>query len=84
MLTIFWHCDFRRFSSRTAAGSAISATKRQRFWPKILAPKGLAMLIRGEIVGVWGGMADAVRIPAIALASLPTLLLGGCLALIGP
>jgi hypothetical protein len=46
--------------------------------------KGLAMLIRGEIVGVQGGMADAVRIPAIALASLPTLLLGGCLALIGP
>jgi hypothetical protein len=42
------------------------------------------MLIRGEIVGVQGGMADAVRTPAIALASLPTLLLGGLLLLIGP
>jgi hypothetical protein len=42
------------------------------------------MLIGGEVVGVQGGAADAVRVPAIALASLPTLLLGGCLALIGP
>jgi hypothetical protein len=42
------------------------------------------MLIRGEIVGVRGGMADAVRTPAIVLASLPTLLLGGLLLLIGP
>jgi hypothetical protein len=51
---------------------------------EISFPKGPAMLIRGEIVGVWGGMADAVRIPAIAPASLPTLLLGGLLLLIGP
>ncbi len=42
------------------------------------------MLVRGEIVGVQGGAADAVRIPAIAPASLPTLLLGGLLLLIGP
>jgi hypothetical protein len=46
--------------------------------------KGLAMLIGGEVVGVQGGAADAARVPAIAFASLPTLLLGGCLALIGP
>ena len=42
------------------------------------------MLIRGEIVGVEGGMADAVRAPAIQPASLPTLLIGGLLLLIGP
>jgi hypothetical protein len=42
------------------------------------------MLIRGEIVGVQGGMAEAVRVPAITLASLPTFLLGGLLLLIGP
>jgi hypothetical protein len=42
------------------------------------------MLIRGGIVGVQGGMADAIRTPAIALAFLPTLLLGGLLLLIGP
>jgi hypothetical protein len=44
---------------------------------------GPAMLIRGEIVGVQGGMADAVRAPATAPASLPTLLIG-LLLLIGP
>jgi hypothetical protein len=42
------------------------------------------MLIRSEIVGVQGGMADAVRIPAIALAPVPTLIIGGILLLIGP
>ncbi len=41
------------------------------------------MLIRGEIVGVQGGMADAVRAPAIAPASLPIVLIG-LLLLIGP
>jgi hypothetical protein len=45
--------------------------------------KGPAMLIRGEIVGVQGGMADAVRTPATAPASLPTLIIG-LLLLIGP
>jgi hypothetical protein len=50
---------------------------------EITALKGLAMSIRGEIVGVQGGMADAVRIPATAPASLPTLLIG-LLLLIGP
>jgi hypothetical protein len=42
------------------------------------------MLIRGKIVAVQGGAADAVRIPAMAPAFLPTLLLGGLLLLIGP
>jgi hypothetical protein len=51
---------------------------------EIVALKGLAMLIRSEIVEVEDGMANAVRIPAITLASLPTLLLGELLLLIGP
>ena len=42
------------------------------------------MLIRSEVVGVQGGSAHAVRGPAIPAASLPTLLLGGLLLLIGP
>ena len=42
------------------------------------------MLIRSEIVRVQGGMADAVRNPAIAFAPLPTLIIGGILLLIGP
>jgi hypothetical protein len=47
------------------------------------------MLIRSEKVGVSGGVATAARpdaIPAASLlvASLPTLLLGGILLLIGP
>ncbi len=41
------------------------------------------MSIRGEIVGVQGGMADAVRAPATTPASLPTLIIG-LLLLIGP
>ena len=48
------------------------------------APKGLAMLIRGENCGILGGAADAVRVPAISAASLPNLLIGGLLLLIGP
>jgi hypothetical protein len=47
-------------------------------------PKGLAMLIRSEKYGVHGGAADAARPEAIPAASLPTLLLGGLLLLIGP
>jgi hypothetical protein len=47
-------------------------------------PKGLAMLIRSEKVGVHGAAADAARPEAIPAASLPTLLLGGLLLLIGP
>ena len=42
------------------------------------------MLIRSEKVGVHGGAATAVRPGAIPAASLPTLLLGGLLLLIGP
>ena len=47
-------------------------------------PKGLAMLIRSEKYGVSGGAAFAARPDAIPAASLPTLLLGGLLLLIGP
>jgi hypothetical protein len=42
------------------------------------------MLIRGENGGILGGSAGAVRVPAIPAASLPTLLIGGLLLLIGP
>jgi hypothetical protein len=40
------------------------------------------MLIRSESYGVLGGAAEAA--PATSAASLPTLLLGGLLLLIGP
>jgi hypothetical protein len=46
--------------------------------------KGLAMLIRSEMVGVHGAAADAARLEAIPAVSLPTLLLCGLLLLIGP
>jgi hypothetical protein len=42
------------------------------------------MLIRGEKFGVQGGAAKAAGPEAIPAASLPTLLLGGLLLLIGP
>jgi hypothetical protein len=48
------------------------------------APKGSAMLIRSENYGISGGAARAVRPRAIPAASLPTLLIGGLLLLIGP
>jgi len=42
------------------------------------------MLIRSEMFGVQGGTASAGRTPAIPAATLPTLLIGGVLLLIGP
>jgi hypothetical protein len=42
------------------------------------------MLIRSKMCGVQGEAANAVRIPAIPAASVPTLLIGGLLLLIGP
>ena len=42
------------------------------------------MLIRSEMYGVERGSAEAVLPPAIPAATLPTLLLGGLLLLIGP
>ena len=42
------------------------------------------MLIRSDMGGVQGGAAQAVRTSAIPAASMPTLLLGGLLLLIGP
>jgi len=47
-------------------------------------PQGLAMLIRSEKFGVRGETAKAVGISAIPAASVPTLLIGGLLLLIGP
>jgi hypothetical protein len=41
------------------------------------------MLIRGENSGILGGT-DTVRVPSIPAATLPTLLIGGLLLLIGP
>ncbi len=58
-----------------------SATNRQWFWPRMRI-EGVAMLIRSDLFGVRGGAAEAA--PAISAASLPTLLLGGLLLLIGP
>ena len=42
------------------------------------------MSIRGENSGFLGETAGAVRAPALSAASLPALLLGGLLLLIGP
>jgi hypothetical protein len=84
LLTIFWHCGLPHFSFRTASGARPPATNRQWFWPRMLLPKGLAMLIRSYLYGVRGGAANAVRSQAIPAASMPTLLLGGLLLLIGP
>jgi hypothetical protein len=60
------------------------ATNRQRFWPTITPHKGLAMLIRGQIDGIFGTVAEAAGVPASPAASLPTLLIGGLLLLICP
>ena len=71
-------CRLERRSER------LSAINRSTIWPRIWVPKGLAMLIRSENVGVSGAAAIAARPDAIPAASLPTLLLGGLLLLIGP
>ena len=42
------------------------------------------MLIRDEDGGISGGAADAVRLPAISVASLPTLLLASFCFLSAP
>ncbi|WP_375413773.1 hypothetical protein [uncultured Bradyrhizobium sp.] len=42
------------------------------------------MLIRSEKPGMTGGSADAVNPGAIPAASMPILLIGGLLLLIGP
>jgi hypothetical protein len=60
------------------------ARNRQRFWPNITAHKGLAMLIRGQMDGIFGKAAEAAGVPASPAAPLPTLLIGGLLLLICP
>jgi hypothetical protein len=82
-LTIFWHCGTGHFSFRTASARPLGNQPSMVLAEDVL-PKGLAMLIRSEKLGVQGGAADAVRPQAIPAASLPTLLLGGLLLLIGP
>jgi hypothetical protein len=46
--------------------------------------KGLAMLIRSEKFGVQGGAGQTAGTCALPAASVPTLLIGGLLLLIGP
>jgi len=46
--------------------------------------EGLAMMIRGEMRGILREGAHAASHPSIPAATLPTLLLGGLLLLIGP
>jgi hypothetical protein len=46
--------------------------------------KGFGMLIRGKTHGIPGEGANAASHPSIPAATLPTLLLGGLLPLIGP
>jgi hypothetical protein len=82
LLTIFWHCGFAAFSSRTKPG-CIPATNRQRFWSRIARSQGLAMLICSEKFGVREGAAQAVG-PSRPAAPLPTLLIGGLLLLSCP
>jgi hypothetical protein len=48
------------------------------------ALQGLAMLIRSQMDGVLREAAEAARVPAIPAVSLPTLIIGGLLLLIGP
>jgi hypothetical protein len=82
-LTIFWHCGLAHFSFRTTL-KRIRGNQPSTVLAQDQALKGSAMLIRGDKYGVQGGAAEAARIPAIPAASLPTLLLGGLLLLIGP
>jgi hypothetical protein len=82
-LTIFWHCGGPYFSFRTASDRA-AGNQPSMVLAEDALPKGLAMLIRSQMYGVLGGAADAVCPQVIPAASLPTLLLGGLLLLIGP
>ncbi len=83
LLTIFWHCDFPRFSFRTVPDRVLG-NKPSMVLAENPAPKGSAMLIRSEIDGIFRGAAQAVRPCAIPAASAATLLIGGLLLLIGP
>ncbi|MEA2895048.1 MAG: hypothetical protein QOJ84_663 [Bradyrhizobium sp.] len=72
-----------RFSFRTVPERGLG-NKPSMVSAENPAPKGLAMLIRSEKHGIFGGAAHAVRPSAIPAASVPTLLIGGLLLLIGP
>jgi hypothetical protein len=83
ILTIFWHCSFCVFSSRTRLWAG-PATNLQGFWPRISPSQGLAMLICGERYGVRGGAAEVVDSCALASAPLSSLLIGALLLLSCP
>src|SRR5262245_37962978 len=83
LLPLLWHCGHWPFSSRTARRGSFG-NEPSTVLAEDSALEGLAMLIRSENCGILGGAADAVRVPAISAASLPTLLIGGLLLLIGP
>jgi hypothetical protein len=78
-LTFFWRCDLLRFSSRTTAERGLSQPTVNGFARESPLPKGPAMLIRSDIDGNFE--ANRASIPA---ASIPALLLGELLLLIGP
>ena len=80
-LTIFWRCSRPHFSSRTNS-ERCSGNEPSTVLAENSLIKGLAMLIRSDLVGVQGGAAEAA--PAIPAARLPTLRLSGLLLLIGP
>ena len=83
ILTIFWHCGHTAFSSRTAVERGPGNEPSTVLAEDSGVSKGLAMLIRKPLAGVRGGATTPA--PAIpAAASLPTLLLGELLLLIGP
>ena len=82
-LPLFWHCDLPQISFRTVP-ERIPGNKPSMVLAENPALKGLAMLIRSEKVGISGGAAQAARARAIPAASVPTLLIGGLLLLIGP
>jgi hypothetical protein len=83
LLPLFWHCDFPRFSFRTVP-ERVLGNEPSMVLAENPAPKGLAMLIRSEKHGIPKGAAHAVCPCAIPAASVPTLLIGGLLLLIGP
>jgi hypothetical protein len=83
-LTLLFSVAAARLCRLERTPERLSAINRSMIWPRIWVPKGLAMLIRSEKVGVSGGAAIAARPDAIPAACLPTLLLGGLLLLIGP
>jgi hypothetical protein len=79
VLTIFWHCGSPALSFRRDQVRVGNKPSR------VLAEdthEGVAMLIRSEISGVHGGVAQAAGPEATPAAILSTLLLGGLLLIV--